>query len=325
MPGHFIISLDFELHWGGSEKWHLEPLKPYFMRTREMIPKILELFAKYEVHVTWATVGMLFHESREELQKYRPDRPSYSLPIAAYDFIEKEGIGADEEEDPFHYAPSLIRRILDTPHQELATHTYSHYYCNEEGQTPEEFRQDLKAAQKIAHDKFDVQMKSLVFPRNQFNMDYLKVCADEGISSVRSNPKDWFWNIDSTQQESRYKRLVRGADAFLPIGKRSSFSEVPADDPLQIPASRLLRPWTPKEAGLGRFKLGRIHKEMERAAMSGENYHLWWHPHNFGNHPERNFQDLEQILQHYKQLNAKFGFESISMAGYTEKCMHEAS
>jgi len=168
-------------------------------------------------------------------------------------------------------------------------------------------------------------MKSLVFPRNQFNMDYLKVCADEGISSVRSNPKDWFWNIDSTQQESRYKRLVRGADAFLPIGKRSSFSEVPADDPLQIPASRLLRPWTPKEAGLGRFKLGRIHKEMERAAMSGENYHLWWHPHNFGNHPERNFQDLEQILQHYKQLNAKFGFESISMAGYTEKCMHEAS
>jgi len=96
MPGHFIISLDFELHWGGSEKWHLEPLKPYFMRTREMIPKILELFAKYEVHVTWATVGMLFHESREELQKYRPDRPSYSLPIAAYDFIEKEGIGADE-------------------------------------------------------------------------------------------------------------------------------------------------------------------------------------------------------------------------------------
>ncbi len=323
MPGHFIISLDFELHWGGSEKWPLEPMKPYFMRTRGMIPNMLNLFEKYQTHVTWATVGLLFHDSFEELQQYRPQRPTYTLPIAAYDYIDKPGIGADEEEDPFHYAPSLIRRILDTPHQELATHSYSHYYCNEEGQTPEQFRADLQAAQKIARDKFGVTLKSLVFPRNQFNEEYLKVCREEGITSVRSNPKDWFWHIESTQGESRFKRLVRGADAFLPIGKRSSFRDPGHSDPMLIPASRLLRPWTEKEARLGRLKQKRIFKEMEAAAKSGEHYHLWWHPHNFGNHPEKNLQELEEILKHYKMLSERYDFQSITMAGFTEKTLNE--
>ena len=322
MPGHFIISLDFELHWGGSEKWSLEPLKPYFLNTRNMIPDLLRLFEEHETHVTWATVGLLFHESRQELEKYRPDRPSYQLPIAAYDYIDQHGIGADEDEDPFHYAPSLIRQILNTPYQELATHSYSHYYCNEPGQTPDEFRADMRAAQKIAKDKFGVVLKSLVFPRNQFNEDYLRVCKEEGIKSVRSNPKDWFWHIDSTQHESKWKRLVRGADAFLPIGKRSSFPEIKSNDPLQIPASRLLRPWTPKEAGLSGLKMKRIFNEMETAAKSGENYHLWWHPHNFGNHPEKNLEDLKQILQHYQALQRKYDFTSISMAGLTEKYQH---
>jgi hypothetical protein len=32
----------------------------------------------------------------------------------------------------------------------LASHTFSHYYCNEVGQTATQFREDLKAAQQAA-------------------------------------------------------------------------------------------------------------------------------------------------------------------------------
>ncbi len=326
MRPQFIISLDFELHWGGSEKWDLESLKPYFQQTRQAIPEMLRLFSEYETHVTWATVGFLFHATRAELFEGMPELlPTYKEPIAAYDYLKTSGIGKDEAEDPFHFAPSLIKLILMTPGQELATHSYSHYYCNEEGQTPEQFRADLRAAQKVAREKYDITLKSLVFPRNQFNEEYLRVCREEGITSVRSNPKDWFWHIESTQGESRWKRLVRGADAFLPIGKRSSFSpaEIHSDLPILIPASRLLRPYTSRESGLNNYKLRRIFNEMEEAARTGEVYHLWWHPHNFGNETNKNLEDLEKILVHYQKLKAQYGMESVTMTEFTDKLVHE--
>ena len=42
-------------------------------------------------------------------------------------------------------------------------------------------------------------------------------------------------------------------------------------------------------------------------------YHLWWHPHNFGLDTERNLAFLRQILEHYRELNERYGFESAHM------------
>lgn len=319
--GIFTISLDFELHWGGFEKWLLADsyqamLAPkgqptynqYFLNTRQIIPQMLELFRAHEVHVTWATVGMLFHQNKKELLDNSPVlRPSYSeSQLSAYRYIEKHGIGENEEQDPFHFAPSLIKQIHQTPHQELGTHTFAHYYCNEAGQTLDQFREDIKAAQRVAH-TFGVQLKSLVFPRNQFNDQYLKVCYEEGITSVRSNPLDWFWNIESTQSESIWKRLNRGLDAYFPIGKKNTYGLNTLINkkgfPVCLPASRLLRPYNPKEYLLNDFKINRIKGEMSRAAEAGEVYHLWWHPHNFGGYPEQSLKGLKSILNHYSLLN----------------------
>jgi hypothetical protein len=38
--GKFIISLDFELHWGGVEVWDLQFKQEYFNNARIAIPKI---------------------------------------------------------------------------------------------------------------------------------------------------------------------------------------------------------------------------------------------------------------------------------------------
>lgn len=343
MKGIFTISLDFELHWGGFEKWPLEvssfefqvssgkegrkakylPVDRknyanYFLNTRQVIPEMLKLFAEHEVHVTWATVGMLFHSTRDQLLAHAPEfKPGYiEKKLSAYHYIQERGIGEDETSDPFHFAPSLIRQIIATPHQELATHTFAHYYCNEAGQTAEQFRADLRAAQKSAQ-LFDCELKSLVFPRNQFNDQYLKVCFEEGITSVRSNPLDWFWHIQSTQSESLWKRLNRGLDAYFPIGKENTFPisslKGRSGFPLSIPASRLLRPYNPNELVLNRLKMDRICNEMNRAAKSGEIYHLWWHPHNFGAFPEESLKGLAAILNNYSSCNTAFGMESLSM------------
>jgi len=316
--GTFIISLDFELHWGGFEKWPLENYKQYFLNTRKAIPEMLNLFRQHEIHVTWAGVGMLFHASRESLLKNVPlQKPSYTdRELSAYNFIEDVGIGSSEEDDPFHFGGSIVKEIIDTPFQELGSHTFAHYYCNEEGQTVEQFRADLRAAQASAalHGR---KLRSLVFPRNQFNEEYLRACYDEGFIAVRDNPRDWFWKIQSTQQESRWKRLNRGLDAYWPIGKKNTYSlkSILHQEglPLCIPASRLLRPYRPKEFLLNKMKIERINSEMERAAIKNEVYHLWWHPHNFGNYPRESLQDLERILNNFAKCREKFGMQSLSM------------
>lgn len=331
--GIFTISLDFELHWGGFEKWPLlvtgsqlpatskqqvATYNQYFLNTRQVIPQMLEMFREHEVHVTWASVGMLFHRNKKELLDNAPVlKPTYKeSQLSAYRFIEQQGIGDNEEQDPFHFAPSLINQIINTPHQELGTHTFAHYYCNEAGQTIDQFREDLKAAQRVAQ-TFGVQLKSLVFPRNQFNDEYLKVCYEVGITSVRSNPLDWFWHIESTQAESAWKRLNRGLDAYFPIGKKNTYQlhalQIRAGYPVCIPSSRLLRPYRPKEFFLNTFKIDRIKAEMSRAAAAGEVYHLWWHPHNFGNYPKQSMDGLKEILNHYTSLKNNGKMISLNM------------
>jgi peptidoglycan/xylan/chitin deacetylase (PgdA/CDA1 family) len=326
-PGIFTISLDFELHWGGFEKWPLEKYRRYFLNTREVIPQMLSLFAEHDVHVTWATVGMLFHETREELMDNSPDlKPTYKMSaLSAYQYISRVGIGQNEDQDPFHYAPSLIQQIINTPGQELGTHTFAHYYCNEEGQNVDQFRADLQAAQRAAG-KFNTKLTSLVFPRNQFNDEYLRVCFEEGITAVRSNPLDWFWNIQSTQNESAWKRLNRGLDAYFPIGKKNTYKlndlSVRPGYPVCLPASRLLRPYRPKEFFLNDLKISRIKSEMERAAKKGEVYHLWWHPHNFGNYPQQSMNGLQKILNHYKFCREHFNMESLTMGETVSRLNH---
>jgi hypothetical protein len=325
LNGIFAISLDFELHWGGFEKWPLDNhYKRYFLNTRNVIPEMLSLFAAFDVHVTWATVGMLFCKDRNELSSWMPGlKPQYQqAQLSAYNYIEHTGIGKDETDDPFHFAPSLIAKIIATPNQELATHTFAHYYCNEPDQTVASFRADLRAAQKAAT-KFDKRMTSLVFPRNQFNDQYLQACFEEGITAVRSNPLDWFWRINSTVDESYWKRFNRGVDAYFPVGKQNTFalSSLAARPgyPVCIPASRLLRPYNPKEMFLNEFKIARVCSEMRRAAQKGEVYHLWWHPHNFGDFPEESLKGLKKILIQFEQCYKTWNMSSLNMSEIVQR------
>src|SRR5688572_24727045 len=109
--GVFVISLDFELHWGGFEKWPIKTYEAYFLNTRRVIPEMLSLFVAHKVHVTWATVGMLFYDSEKALIQGFPDlKPSYKIQeLSAYQYINEAGIGKNEQEDPFHFSKSLIQ------------------------------------------------------------------------------------------------------------------------------------------------------------------------------------------------------------------------
>ncbi len=73
--GFLVISLDFELLWGVFDKVDYKEKVNYFNNTRKVIPEILNLFSEYQIHCTWATVGMLFNENWTEWQKNLPSTP----------------------------------------------------------------------------------------------------------------------------------------------------------------------------------------------------------------------------------------------------------
>lgn len=307
--GVLVISLDFELVWGLFDHINIVDKATYFKNTLDAIPQMLSVFEKNAIHVTWATVGMLFNENWEEWHSNIPEiLPTYDRKeLDAYEYGKKHQKSGF---DSFFFAPKLIKSIQSVKGQEIGTHTYSHYYCLEKGQTQFQFEADLKQAIKVAAN-FDIELKSLVFPRNQFNKTYLEICAHNGIESVRSNPKSWYW--DTTKKETLAVKLARTGDAYLPFGRKSYFAEsLDSSMILSQSASRFLRPQH-SIAILNKARLQRIISEMIHAAKRGEVYHLWWHPHNFGLDVANSIKTLQAILETFKFCKETYGMESLNM------------
>jgi peptidoglycan/xylan/chitin deacetylase (PgdA/CDA1 family) len=323
--GIFSISLDFELHWGSFEtmKTLNEKNHRYFSNTRKVIPEMLSLFEKNELHVTWAIVGMLYLKNVEEWNKNLPSKiPTFKNPeVSAYEWVKKNGFSGENDND--HFAPELIDLIRNTPYQEIGTHTFAHYFCLEEGQNKDQFREDIRMASNVAAEK-GLEIKSLVFPRNQFNKEYLSICTEFGITSVRTNPAVWYWSYAA--DSSLLKKIFRTGDAYF---KFQSINMVTLKDidksqnPLQLPAARLYRPWSDTFAFQNKLKLNRIINEMTKAAKNNAYYHLWWHPENFGTHPNECMHELEQIAYHFHQLKSKYGMESLTMEETTNRILAE--
>lgn len=310
-----VISLDFELHWGVFDHLRLDgPGRKYFDRTRELIPVALQRFANYGVAATWATVGMLFSRDRGDLLAAAPDvRPTYrNASLDPYALL--DSVGRDETNDPYHYAPSLIQAIIDTPRQEMASHTFSHFYCLERGSTAESFAADLRAARQLARANFGVELTSLVYPRNQSN--FTEVAAQAGFTSYRGNPPAWFWQAANGEDTGPAQKAVRLLDHYLPLSSPGT-KRPETDSPIltNLPASRFLRPYLPKLDGYGgqQLKIRRIRSEMTAAAKAGHTYHLWWHPHNLATDPVRNLAALDDILRHFSFLRQHHGMESVTM------------
>jgi peptidoglycan/xylan/chitin deacetylase (PgdA/CDA1 family) len=311
--GALVISLDFELHWGVRDSRTLRTYRENLLGARKAVPALLDLFRKYSVHATWATVGFLFCRSREELLAAAPHaRPHYEdRSLCPYQDL--AGIGADEAADPFHYAPSLVEGIRSCPRQEIASHTFSHYYCLERGQQLASFEDDLKASIAIGR-RHGIEIRSLVFPRNQVNPAYLPSCARFGLKAYRGIPRPWMYQPGA----SVWKRLLRFADAYVPLSGDNSYSPLRATAgvPVDVPASRFLRPYSKRLARFDRLRLRRICRDLTAASEGGRIYHLWWHPHNFGLNIAANIAFLEAILCHFSQLR---GMESLTLAECAER------
>ncbi|MBI1343030.1 MAG: polysaccharide deacetylase family protein [Terrimonas sp.] len=307
--GVFTISLDFELFWGVRDHRSLADYGASISKVHEIIPRLLTLFEKYGVHCTWATVGFLFHENKAALLS--------AMPTLLPEYVKKEYdpygyIRENELAEEFHFAPDLIRSIAGCPGQEIATHTYSHFYTLEKNTDANQFRADIKMAKEVASQK-GYSLQSIVFPRNQYGEEHIAICRELGVKVYRGNESSVVYKPLSRADEHLARRAIRLVDAYLNLTGYHCHPFPGKEGIVNIPASRFLRPYHPRFKWLDHLKFKRIRKSLQYAAANGLIFHLWWHPHNFGNHTEENFQFLERILQVYKKLQDDRTMESLTL------------
>lgn len=307
--GIFTISLDFELFWGVRDHRSLQDYGENIRNVHKVVPRLLDLFAKYNVHCTWATVGFLFCKDKNELLRYSPAiKPDYQKKeYDPYPYLEQ-----NELEGIYHFAPALIEQIRNTPGQEIGTHTFSHFYTLERNTTIEQFRSDLQTAKKIANEK-GITINSIVFPRNQYSDQHIKACLEEGIKIYRGNELSGAYKPLSREHENSFRRAIRFGDTFINVTGHHCHPVPVKGNIINIPASRFLRPYNPKFKVFDELKYNRIKNGLKYAAAHGLIYQLWWHPHNFGKYMDENFSFLERVFKVYQQLESAQKMESLTL------------
>jgi peptidoglycan/xylan/chitin deacetylase (PgdA/CDA1 family) len=312
--GALAISLDFELHWGVRDKRSVDgPYRDNLLGARQAIPQMLDLFEEFGVAATWATVGFLFAKNRQERDEFSPAlRPQYKNPkLDAY----SEPTGEGEDDDPMHYASSLIALVAKTPKQEIATHTFSHYYCQETGETRETFAADIASAMAIGR-RYGFDMRSIVFPRNQFRSGYESVLKEAGITCYRGNEPNWMYRPRPRDEETLAVRAPRLIDGYISLSgpKYFRWEEITQSNGLHdVRASMFLRPYSTQSKSLKSIRLRRIAGGIRAAAKNRGIFHLWWHPHNFGKNIPENIEFLRSVLKVFAEQRQVHGMQSLSM------------
>jgi hypothetical protein len=305
--GNFVISLDYELMWGVRDHATRESYGRNVLGGREAIPAMLDLFHRRGIRATWAIVGALLCESKDELLGRATDAASKGAEISHL-----EDIGPDERRDPYYFGASLARLIASCPGQEMGTHTFSHRCALEHGETLAGFAADVASA-LVQLREWGIQCKSIVFPRNQYDADYLKACRALGLSHFRGNETEWFYAPAPGKEQTKARRLCRLIDTYVDLSGPNVAQSEEQEPLVNVSSSRFLRPFDRRLAPLDGLRMRRIEKAMRAAAVTGGTFHLWWHPENFGKNLTENMAMLTKVLDWFDRLRDGYGMQSRAM------------
>ncbi len=211
-----LISADFEMAWASRyTKSVSNPLEKAIddgYKTRENVPKILDLCDKYNIPITWATVGHLFLEScNEENGIKHPDLPRLEYFENQYwEFKQGDWFDYDPctdfKRDPAWYAPDLIKDILSRKvKHEIGCHTFSHVDCRDSVDDGKVFEAEIGKCLNIA-EEWNLRLRSFVHPGH--TIGNLNTLSRLGFSSFRTDygdtlglPKHHFnglWEFENT-------------------------------------------------------------------------------------------------------------------------------
>ena len=173
-----VISADFELGWA----FRYSKQNPYpekmARRARENFPFLLRMFEKYDIPITWATVGHLFLKQCKKGEHDWMHRIPY---FENRNWLYNKGDWFDC--DPYTYwekakawyAPDLIESILKSKvKHEIGCHSFSHIDLTYKNCPSEVAEDEIKACIE-ATKVWGIKLKSFVFPGGTYgNFEFSK-------------------------------------------------------------------------------------------------------------------------------------------------------
>ena len=229
------ISSDFELAWAWRyTKCSSNPLSKALNKAaqeRKNVPLILELCEKYNIPITWMTVGHLFLENCSKENGI----PHADLPRLAHfenEFWKFEGDDwfeydscSNYKDAPEWYAPDLIEMILQSKvKHEIGCHTFSHIDCRDGVCPAGLFEAEVKECQKIAA-KFNIELKSFE--------KLLSFYPDLKLIIAGDSELHFSYNFDKYSNNIKFiNKFISSEDLYVLV-KNTKLVVCPYTDPTQ--------------------------------------------------------------------------------------------
>ncbi len=296
-----VLSFDFEMRWGVHDVYGLDfsAYRKNLENCRSVVLSTLNLLSERNLRATWATVGALGVNNWDEYFSLAPPAPAYVDTQLA---VRKEYADLDPD-GILHFAPDLIRQIVQTKGQELGSHSFSHLYFREPGVTPADFLADMAAVERLWRERFGVVPVSLVYPRNQ--SAFISLLDKTSIGIWRGTEPAWFYDCTTHRSNTLLPRALRLVDSINPWVRRASHL-----DKGMVRASLFVRFVLPEP--LWKLQLKRIRNELIGLAP-GDVFHCWWHPHNVGFELKIGIARLTQVLDLIAEASIRNKIVSMAM------------
>lgn len=279
------ISIDLELAWGNWDNlspFHIQNIE---FKEREIIDRLLEVFERYGLSVTWAFVAALLDEHSS---KNMPGKKS------------------------LWFAPEIIEKIRKSPvAHDLGSHGGKHRYFNE--MTEQEAIEELEFVSHI-HSKYNIPLNSFVYPRNK--VAKTEILAQHGIKVYRGEDRAWHESI--RRKQVHLGRAANLIDKMLPIAPQAVKPQINKEI-CNVPGSMLFF----SRNGIRRFAhpsvtLAKLEKGLQNAILDGSVFHLWFHPSNFWSETEQQFAIFETFIKRVTDLINLNQLEVSTMAEFSQ-------
>jgi peptidoglycan/xylan/chitin deacetylase (PgdA/CDA1 family) len=287
--GVFCLSIDLELLWG-RRAGDYASFKSSVLKERRIIDQILNMCKKNKIHVTWATVGHVFLDSCEVKNDIRHPEIIRNTQLHGMSDWFSVDPGSSSIRNPEWYGADILAKILDTPFQEIGSHSFSHINFDKKYTSTLSAASEIKACVAIAK-KMKLQLISFVYPYNC--IDHLEILKKYGFLCFRGKERHWYSAFPSFLEKS-FQLL----DLFLPIAPSICNPEYDRGL-LNIQGSyyflshRGFRKFIPRGVRFGKAKIG-----IEKAIEKKEVFHMWFHPIDIISKENALLKELEQILEY---------------------------
>ena len=286
--GACVLSIDTELAWGGAHRRDGTEGRHRFAAERDVIDRMLALFARYDIAATWAVVGHLFLDACDDDGR----GPHPELVTPDYDWLGDDWLAVDPcttlAADPHWYGRDIVDAILACPvRQEVGSHSFSHVIVVDPACTPAVLDSELGAATALAAAR-GVDLRSFVYPRNK--VAQVALLGDHGFRCYRGGrPAPPFAGRPGWQ-----RRALGVVDKVRPLGGSAVLPAAGDGAVWNVPQTYLFDPAASPRMP-ARLWSRRPIARLRQAARHRSLFHLWFHPYNVTAAPERSLDALDRI------------------------------